>query len=323
VVEDIYSSPEHLVAGDEIEVWARVCNNGPVPVTGKYGIQFYLDGSPIGGYMGQDPLNSGECFDLRDIVWWPKDCEPHSVRVVADVDNNIDESNEENNMRMELWSATTYPSIEVNKLVWDSELGEWVDEVNAEIGDTVRFQCTIHNDGLCYPLTEIVATDILSKSLEYANKATVNGEPWEPTMTGPNEFAWDFKDLLLEPSNRIVIEFDARVVACDYDINLQMVDAWCPETEAPVHDEDTAAVNCISVDLCGDVNCDGTVNMADVMLLWYDIADYPSPGAWVICDPWTSDVNCDGAINMADVMILWYDIADYPSSGEWVVKCCE
>jgi hypothetical protein len=28
-------------------------------------------------------------------------------------------------------------------------------------------------------------------------------------------------------------------------------------------------------------------------------------------------------INMADVMILWYDIADYPSAGAWEINCCE
>ena len=26
---------------------------------------------------------------------------------------------------------------------------------------------------------------------------------------------------------------------------------------------------------------------------------------------------------MADVMILWYDIADYPSAGAWEVNCCQ
>jgi hypothetical protein len=74
---------------------------------------------------------------------------------------------------------------------------------------------------------------------------------------------------------------------------------------------------------CGDVNNDGNVNMADVMILWYDIADYPSAGAWTISDEAAADVNCDGNINMADVMILWYDIADYPSAGAWEVNCCE
>jgi hypothetical protein len=59
------------------------------------------------------------------------------------------------------------------------------------------------------------------------------------------------------------------------------------------------------------------------MILWYDIADYPSAGAWTISSQWAADVNCDEVINMADVMILWYDIADYPSAGAWEIACCE
>ena len=31
--------------------------------------------------------------------------------------------------------------------------------------------------------------------------------------------------------------------------------------------------------ICGDVNDDGVINMADVMTLWYDYANYPTPGA--------------------------------------------
>jgi hypothetical protein len=75
--------------------------------------------------------------------------------------------------------------------------------------------------------------------------------------------------------------------------------------------------------VCGDVNSDSKVNMADVMILWYDIADYPSAGAWTVANEAAADVNCDGKVNMADVMILWYDIADYPSAGAWEVSCCE
>jgi hypothetical protein len=36
--------------------------------------------------------------------------------------------------------------------------------------------------------------------------------------------------------------------------------------------------------MCGDVNDDGKINMDDVMTLWYDYADYPTPGAY--------EVNC-------------------------------
>ena len=83
-----------------------------------------------------------------------------------------------------------------------------------------------------------------------------------------------------------------------------------------------ATIECGAAGVCGDVNDDGNVNMADVMTLWYDIADYPAPGVWTISNAWAADVNCDGNLNMADVMTLWYDIADYPEPGDWVIGCC-
>ena len=74
--------------------------------------------------------------------------------------------------------------------------------------------------------------------------------------------------------------------------------------------------------ICGDVNDDCVVNMADVMTMWYDYADYPTPGAYTTSNEWTADVNCDSIINMADVMTLWYDYADYPTPGAYEVNCC-
>ena len=74
--------------------------------------------------------------------------------------------------------------------------------------------------------------------------------------------------------------------------------------------------------ICGDVNDDGNVNMDDVMMLWYDIANYPTPGAYTISNAWAADVNSDGNINMDDVMMLWYDIANYPTPGAYAVNCC-
>ena len=78
----------------------------------------------------------------------------------------------------------------------------------------------------------------------------------------------------------------------------------------------------IQVGICGDVNDDGVIDMADVMTLWYDFADYPYPGAYTISNEWAADVNCDHVIDMADVMTLWYDFADYPYPGAYVVNCC-
>ena len=74
--------------------------------------------------------------------------------------------------------------------------------------------------------------------------------------------------------------------------------------------------------ICGDANDDGSVDMTDVMIIWYDFADYPTPGAYTITNAWAADVNCDGTIDMTDVMTLWYDFADYPTPGAYEVECC-
>ena len=135
------------------------------------------------------------------------------------------------------------PGIEVNKTVWDQESQAWVEETTAEISEIVRFRCEIHNNGTCCPLTNFVVTDILSDSLEYADTATVNGEPWEPTIVNPNEFMWEFPEWVLEPCETITIEFDALVIKGGYDCNVQNATAICVETGVAVSDEDTACVD--------------------------------------------------------------------------------
>ena len=81
-------------------------------------------------------------------------------------------------------------------------------------------------------------------------------------------------------------------------------------------------IECGGQGLCGDANDDGVVDMTDVMTVWYDFADYPTPGAYTISNVWAADVNCDEVIDMTDVMTIWYDFADYPYVGAYEVNCC-
>ncbi len=83
-----------------------------------------------------------------------------------------------------------------------------------------------------------------------------------------------------------------------------------------------ATIECGGQGLCGDANDDGVVDMTDVMTVWYDFADYPTPGAYTISNEWAANVNCDEVIDMTDVMTIWYDFADYPTPGAYVVNCC-
>ncbi|MCK4453863.1 hypothetical protein KAU51_00745 [Candidatus Parcubacteria bacterium] len=71
--------------------------------------------------------------------------------------------------------------------------------------------------------------------------------------------------------------------------------------------------------LCGDVNCDGKVNMGDVGVLRNYVAH---PGQSTICSEWAADVTCDGNIDMGDVVLLRNHIT-YPENDKCVLKCCE
>ncbi|MEA1944887.1 MAG: dockerin type I domain-containing protein [Euryarchaeota archaeon] len=53
--------------------------------------------------------------------------------------------------------------------------------------------------------------------------------------------------------------------------------------------------------ICGDVNRDSKVNMADVTMLFNNVTyGYPP-----LCDTWAADVNCDNKINMGDLTVLF------------------
>ena len=75
-------------------------------------------------------------------------------------------------------------SIDVNKTVWDPETDEWVEKINASVGDTVRFRCEIHNDGCCN-LVDITAANMLSGSLNYAGNTIVQYPDGAVAFTNP------------------------------------------------------------------------------------------------------------------------------------------
>ena len=215
----------------------------------EYADSATVDGVPqepdwiVGNSFGWDfpgPLNPCETITIE--------FDAHVVG--CGVDNNTQRAEATGCEGQEVWDEDTAtvnvpqtPGIEVNKTVWDPETGEWVDEITACVCDNVRFRCEIHNDGSCCPLTDIMVTDILSDSLEYADSATVDGVPQEPDWIAGNSFGWNFTGPL-DPCETITIEFDAHVIECGVegvDINTQKAEATGCE-EQYVWDEDTATV---------------------------------------------------------------------------------
>ncbi|MHC1583843.1 MAG: NosD domain-containing protein [Methanosarcinales archaeon] len=63
---------------------------------------------------------------------------------------------------------------------------------------------------------------------------------------------------------------------------------------------------------CGDLNSDGTIDMADVYLLLKHVGDY---GDY----EWAGDVNCDGSVDMGDVILLLNHVND---PEKYRLRCC-
>ncbi|ENO12179.1 hypothetical protein MBGDC06_00664, partial [Thermoplasmatales archaeon SCGC AB-539-C06] len=134
----------------------------------------------------------------------------------------------------------------VTKTVKNST-SDWLKEVNATVGETVRFNITISYTGSGqFDLYDINVIDTLPSCLNYSNNATINGNPDEE----PNDISTDGRILWwnlsnayrLEDGESNFIEFDALVVSDGININNVNVNATeCSGT--PMYGEDNATVN--------------------------------------------------------------------------------
>ena len=115
------------------------------------------------------------------------------VPAVADTPNDVEE---------------VYPFGDVDKYVWDGE--EWVDTVEVEIGDMVKFQLNFTYKKTDHPnayyCRNITIVDTLPNCLEYADSATL-----EPTDVTGKVITWEYEGELLD-NESITIEFQAEVV---------------------------------------------------------------------------------------------------------------
>ena len=62
--------------------------------------------------------------------------------------------------------------------------------------------------------------------------------------------------------------------------------------------------------MCGDVDCDGGVSIADVQVVYYAL------GVGSVCSVWAADVDCDGGVSIADVQVVYYAL------GVGGLNCC-
>jgi hypothetical protein len=133
------------------------------------------------------------------------------------------------------------PHIDVEKKVWDDDLGYWVDTVDVDVCNDVDFVINILNDGTC-DLTDIFAEDFMDSSLEFVH-ATPYPDIINP-VPGGTYLEWNFPGPLL-PGRNIEIYITAHVVgpACHLDSNYVFVHASYEPQAIEVYDEDAAWVH--------------------------------------------------------------------------------
>jgi uncharacterized repeat protein (TIGR01451 family) len=128
--------------------------------------------------------------------------------------------------------------VEIEKKVWDPVGQAWTEEIDEDLGNSVRFNITVHNPG-GYPLSNISVHDVLPDCLSYADNAV----PKEPDYINGLHLYWNFTGPL-EYCESISIEFDATVVSDGENINTAIISA--DTVEGNVTDTDTATVNGIA-----------------------------------------------------------------------------
>lgn len=74
--------------------------------------------------------------------------------------------------------------------------------------------------------------------------------------------------------------------------------------------------------ICGDVNCDGTLNMSDAYLLANHVS-YPYSTEYPICSEWAADVTGNGMLTIGDAMLIANHVSYPDHDPPYILRCQE
>ncbi len=138
VVENISWSPQSFVTGDRITITATVKNIGRGNLSSGYRyVAFYVDGNHIGSPYRYTSLTVNESFTVS--VQWYVTPGNHTIRVVADSNNAVPESNETNNALEVALPVIEAPDLIVENISWAPQ--------NFVAGDLITLTATVRNIG--------------------------------------------------------------------------------------------------------------------------------------------------------------------------------
>ena len=135
----------------------------------------------------------------------------------------------------------TPDSLEVTKEVYDGQ--DWVDEISANIGETVQFRITVTYYNVsqpgCHWAEQIVVNDTLPPCLEYD---IGTADPFEPAIDG-DVLTWDLGSTILYHEDSYVITFNCTVTATGPNVNCANAVAYEHCCGRYIRGEDCATVN--------------------------------------------------------------------------------
>lgn len=138
-VTDLVWAPEEPRDGQDVRLTGTLENRGPRSTDGPFRVRFLVDGTQIGRDEPVTRLDPGDSVEVESAAW-NATTGTHTVRVIADVDDEVAESNETNNDRSETLDVLP-PSADLVPVALEPEPSR------PEPGEAVVFEATVENQG--------------------------------------------------------------------------------------------------------------------------------------------------------------------------------
>ena len=176
IVQDIAWAPASPSIGDTVTFTVTIKNQGSDKTDHSYAAYYIDDAYLTSAFVS--PIDPGGT--INKTFAWTAQTGSHTIKVVADSNQRIPESNETNNTKTVTFSALA-PDLIVQNITWPP--------VNPSIGDTVTFAVTIKNQGSGKADSSRVAYYIDGSSRGYHNVLEI-----EAGATVTKSFTWIAQD---------------------------------------------------------------------------------------------------------------------------------
>lgn len=143
-VTDIWIVPDTFYHGDTVDLKAEIKNSGDGKAENSFKVNMYFDGTNLGYAQISAGMPAGETatITLEDFEW-PNNINTHTIKVVADTDNDVEESNENNNEREEDFTALNHvpntPSLSGTTTGWHNTEYSYTISATDDDGDDLKY----------------------------------------------------------------------------------------------------------------------------------------------------------------------------------------